>query len=66
MENNYGIGVNNRYALFIEQDDADGDEVLKVPVAPKPKPAVAVPAPKKDVKPAAVKSETAKPVRGEG
>lgn len=73
MESNYGIGVNNRYALFFEQDDADGDEVLKVAVAPKPKASVAVPAAKKDVKPAppstqtAVKKpETAKPPRGEG
>jgi hypothetical protein len=70
MESNYGIGVNNRYALFFEQDDADGDEVIKAVMAPKPK--ASAPAAKKDAKPApstqtAVKKpETGKPPRGEG
>jgi len=71
MESNYGIGVNNRYALFFEQDDADGDEVIKAVMAPKTKASAPVSAAKKDAKPApstqtAVKKpETGKPARGE-
>jgi len=27
MESRYGIGVNNRYALFLDSDNEDGDNI---------------------------------------
>lgn len=29
MESRYGIGINNRYALFIDQDDVEDEAILK-------------------------------------
>lgn len=30
MESRYGIGVNNRYALFLDSDNEDGDTVEEI------------------------------------
>ena len=30
MESRYGIGVNNRYALFLDSDNEDGDNIENI------------------------------------
>ena len=30
MESRYGIGVNNRYALFLDSDNEDGDTIEEI------------------------------------
>ncbi len=34
MESRYGIGINNRYALFLDSEDGEDDLIPKKPVAP--------------------------------
>ena len=62
MESRYGVGINNRYALFIDQDDVEDEVMLKnaaetAAITKKAKETQqktngVVAAPKKDVKPA--------------
>ena len=57
MESRYGIGINNRYALFLEPED--GDMAIKKPVEPKT-PANPEPAkPMKKAAPADLKKDKA-------
>ena len=61
MESRYGVGINNRYALFLDQDDVEDEAMLKkaaetAAITKKAKETQqktngVVPAPKKDVKP---------------
>jgi hypothetical protein len=64
MESRYGVGINNRYALFIDQDDIEDDQAMlkkaaetaattkKAKDTAQKTNGVAPAAPKKDVKPA--------------
>ncbi len=66
MESRYGVGINNRYALFIDQDDIEDDQAMlkkaaetaattkKAKETAQKTNGVAPAAPKKDVKPAPV------------
>jgi hypothetical protein len=69
MESRYGIGINNRYALFLDNEDGEEDlivpkklvEPVKAPPAPETKPVKKVDTadPKKD-KPSNQNSRPAK------
>ena len=65
MESTYGIGINNRYALFLDEEGEENEEMLITktaeknaqvkatePVPAKAAPASAKPAPKATTKPA--------------
>ena len=82
MESRYGVGINNRYALFIDQDDVEDEVMLKnaaetAAITKKAKETQqktngVVAAPKKDVNPTPAsapinkKPDGGKPLKGEG
>jgi hypothetical protein len=82
MESRYGIGINNRYALFIDQDDVEDEAILKkaaeaakkakeVQLKETPAPAPAkkeakLPAGPPQANNNAKKSDAGKPARNEG